>query len=145
MTRTLIPLLALSTGCVVYTDSGAPPGGGTGPVNYAPHINWADGGCYYDGYYGDDIWYFEADVNDPDGALDVTAVYADVYDSYTGEWVDSFELYPTAKATDWYSDWLGHTTYLDCYYGGYIVDITAYDSFDATDHISFVPVTYAGY
>lgn len=144
----LIGLAALTTsGCVVYSDGGG--GGGTyePAPNVAPYINWADAGCYYDGYYNDDIWYFQADATDGDGVLDVVAVYADVYDMRFGggEWVETFELMPTDDPYVWYSDWLGHTTYLDCYYGGYEVDIVAYDSFNDYDVLTLVPATYNYY
>lgn len=134
----LLPLLAalVSTGCLVYEE----PGPGPGPVNHAPFVEWADAGCYWDGYYADHIWYFEADITDPDGNLDVVAVYADVYDA-RGEWADSFELYPTQDPVFWFSDWLGSSTWLSCDYGGYVVDIVAYDSFDAYDVLSITPLT----
>ncbi|MCK6506409.1 hypothetical protein L6R53_24050 [Myxococcota bacterium] len=131
----LLSLTALSAGCIVYEDPGPPA---PGPGNYAPFVEWADAGCYWDGYYADHIWYFEADVTDPDGALDVVAVYADVYDS-RGEWVDSFELFPTQDPVYWFSDWLGSSTWLDCGYRGYLVDIVAYDSFDAVDVLTITP------
>ena len=135
-----VATLALATlglsGCLVYEDGGPPPG----PVNGAPYVAWADAGCYYDAGYRDDIWYFEADADDPDGALDVVAVYADVYDA-RGEWADSFELFPTQDPVYWFSDWLGSSTWLDCGYGGYSVDIVAYDSFDAYDVLTIVPKT----
>lgn len=142
----LVPVLALAatTGCIVYEDDGPDPYEPPPPaVNAAPYVIGADAGCFYDGYYDDDIWYFEADADDPDGPLDVVAVYADVYDQRTGEWQDSFELYPTDDPVYWFSDWLGSTTWLDCWYGGYVVDIVAYDSFDAYDIVSVRPWTYA--
>lgn len=140
MTRLLpVALTALvASGCIVYEDGGPPP---DPYVNYAPFVEWADAGCYWDDYYRDDIWYFEADVTDPNGALDVVAVYADVYDA-RGEWADSFELYPTQDPVYWFSDWLGSSTWLDCYYSGYEVDFVAYDSFDAYDVLTIRPATY---
>lgn len=145
---TLAPVLAIAaaaSGCIVYEDDGPPPYDDPPPPaqNAAPYVLGADAGCFYDGYYADDIWYFEADANDPDGPLDVVAVYADVYDQRTGEWQDSFELYPTDDPVYWFSDWLGSTTWLDCWYGGYVVDIIAYDSFDAYDIVSVRPWTHA--
>jgi len=133
---------ALASGCVVYTNDDPVP---AGPANYTPYVSWADGGCYYDPYYVDDIWYFEANVEDPDGIYDVTNVYADVYDGRTGEWVETFELFPTADPSYWFSDWLGSTTWLDCYYGGYEVDIVAYDSFNDYGSLTFLPFTYNYY
>lgn len=136
--------LSATQGCVVYTsdeDPGQVVVVDPGP-NLSPHINWADAGCFYDPGYRDDIWYFDADVGDGNGPLDVIAVYADVYDVYTGYWVESFELYPTADPHIWFSDWLGSTTYLDCYYRGYEVDIVAYDTYDDFDVLTVIPYTY---
>ncbi len=113
--------------------------------NSAPYIFSADAGCFWDAAYRDDIWTFEADVDDADSPFDVVAVYADVYDERTGIWVDSLPLYPTDDPYFWVSDWAGHSTYLDCHYGGYVVDFVAYDSLDAIDIISVYPWTYATY
>jgi len=139
----LFGLAALATsGCVVYSDD-APGNVVVGPEpNFAPYVLGADAGCYYDAAYYDDIWYFEASVDDGNGPLDVTAVYADVYDSYTGQWVETFELYPTADPYIWFSDWLGSSTYLNCFYRGYEVDIVAYDAYDAFDALTIIPYTY---
>lgn len=139
MTRPVLAALLLTSGCIVYEDGGPPPG----PGNDAPEVYWADAGCYWDNYYRDDIWYFEAEVDDPDGVYDVVAVYADIYDLRTGRMEDSFELFPTNDPYYWFSDWLGSTTWLDCYYGDYVVDFVAYDSYDAYDVLSVTPFTYA--
>jgi len=138
MTRLFsLALVALaSTGCLVYEDPG--PGPGPVHVNSAPLVTWADAGCYWDGAYQDDIWFFEADADDPDGTLDVVAVYADVYDA-RGEWADSFELFPTQDPLYWFSDWLGSSTWLDCGYPGYQVDLVAYDTSDAYDVRTIAP------
>lgn len=133
--------LALS-GCVVYSSGGAGGAGGGSAFNYSPYINWADAGCYYDAAYQDDIWYFQAEVSDGDGPLDVVEVYADIYDSFTGQWIESFELYPTDDPYVWFSDWLQYSTYLDCMYRGYEVDLVAYDSFQAYDILTVLPATY---
>jgi hypothetical protein len=130
----LLAGLPLAAGCLVY-DSGP---ANRPPVNYAPTITYADGGCYWDPGYRDYVWWFESDVDDPDGYLDVTEVYADVYDDATGKWEDGFELYPDTGMT-WYSAWLGSSTYLDCAYPYYSVDITAYDSYGDYDVVTFVP------
>lgn len=139
MTRLALSALLLTTGCVIYEDGGPHPG----PSNVAPVVIWADAGCYWDNYYYDDIWYFEAEADDGDGVYDVVAVYADVYDAWTGRLEDSFELYPTNDPYYWFSDWLGSTTWLDCGYGGYVVDFVAYDSYDAYDVLTVEPWTYA--
>jgi len=132
MTRTLLAALipVLLPACVVYAD---PPG--HVDLNDPPVITYADGGCYWDPSYSDYVWYFEADADDPDGPDDVKAVYADVYDGYTGEWQDGFDLLPDQGIT-WFSAWVGSTTYLDCTRPGYIVDITAVDSYGDVDVVT---------
>ncbi len=147
MTRILIPalILALGAGCIFVDDS--PPDVIVVPsdpvvVNAAPYVLDAWAGCYYDDYNRDDVWYFEAYVDDPDGVYDVVQVWADVRDDYTGEVVQSFELYPTDDPYVWFSDWLSSTTWMDCWYGLYSVDIYAYDSFDDFDGVTILPATY---
>ena len=122
----------LLTACFVYGDD-VPS-----HYNSPPEITYADAGCYWDEYEYDDVWYFEADVDDYDGWDDVVAVYADVYDLRTDEWVDGFDLYPEGKYT-WYSDWLGSSTYLYCGYPDYVVDFTAVDTLEDTDVIQVYP------
>ena len=108
-------------------------------VNLAPNVNCADGGCYWDSYYYDDIWVFEADVDDADSPYDVIEVWADVYDAYSGMLVDTFELYPTTDPYYWFSDWLGSSTYLDCWGGHYFVEMVAYDVYQDYDVYTFEP------
>lgn len=147
----LLSLAAVSlfglSGCVVHSYDYDEPDTvvivDPGPVNYSPVVLGADAGVYWDGYYGDDIWYFEADVDDGDSPYDVIGVWADVYDEYAGGvYVESFELFPTDDPYLWYSDWLGRTTYLDPFYPGYTVDIVAYDSYEAFDVVTLWPSTY---
>jgi hypothetical protein len=126
--------LAPLAGCIVYDDTDGP----RGPVNYAPFVESAVAGCYWDPGYQDHIWYFESVVSDPDGALDVVAVYADVYDA-RGDLVDTFDVLPTQDPVLWFSDWLGSSTWVDCGYPHYTVDIVAYDSFDEWDVLTIVP------
>lgn len=110
--------------------------------NFSPEVLDAEAGCYYDDYYADDIWYFDALVDDLDGAGDITQVWADVYDEYDGQLVESFELYRSNESMVWFSDWIGSSTYLDCFYSGYSVDIVAYDTFEDMDYITVIPYTY---
>ena len=124
----LLPLYSL-TGCFVSVGGG---GMDTAVPDAAPTITYADASCYWDRGYDDYVWYFEADVDDWDGTVEVAGVYADVYDQWTGEWVDAFELYPEAGIT-WYSAWVGQTTYLDCEYYNYTVEFTAEDVYGAQD------------
>ncbi|MBN2798933.1 MAG: hypothetical protein JXX28_07270 [Deltaproteobacteria bacterium] len=144
--RTLIPLvaLALTSGCVVYEHDVDPYDAPYHqPVNYAPEVLRADAGVYWDDYNRDDIWYFEAEVEDSNGPRDVVEVWADVYDLYEDDlYIESFELYPTDDPWIWYSDWLGGSTWLDPYYHGYVMDIVAYDSVDQAGSLSIRPATY---
>ncbi len=136
MKRIALAALLIAPACIVYEDDGHPH------YNDPPEVYWAEAGCYWDGYYHDDIWYFEAEVDDYDSVWDVTEVYADVYIARTGEFADGFELFPTNDPYYWFSDWLGSTTWLDCGFGGYVVDIIAYDSYGAYDVLTVDPYTY---
>jgi hypothetical protein len=128
----LIPL----TAC--YIDP-YPGDGGGGPYNSPPYITWADAGCWWDGQSRDYIWSFEADATDPDGVYDVVDVYADVYDA-ANVWQDGFDLYPDDyEPSFWYSDWYESSTWLYCSYPGYVVDITAVDSYGDYDIVSVYP------
>ena len=138
--RSALALLLLAPGCLVYTYD-------TDPqviIDNAPPVV-LDGyaGVYFDTFYGDDIWTFEATVDDPNGPLDVIGVWADVYDEYRGSTlIESFELYPSSDPFFWYSDWYGSTTLLDPFYQGYTVDIIAYDSFESFHWITVWADTY---
>ncbi|MEQ1505651.1 MAG: hypothetical protein ABMB14_25685 [Myxococcota bacterium] len=148
MNRTTLAILiataagAATPGCVVYSDDYT-PGGGVIIENAAPYVTGADAWVYYDPYYVDDIWAFEATVDDPDGVLDVASVWADVYDEGAGGvLVESFELYPTDDPYYWYSDWLGSTTYLDPFWPSYSVDFVVYDAYDAYGYTTVWASTY---
>lgn len=139
--------LIATTGCIyvdrdieqpVYDD----PGVVIVETNDAPVVYDAVSGCYYDDYNRDDIWYFEGWVDDYNGPYDVTQVWADVFDDWTGEWVESFELFATGDPSRWYSDYLASSTYLDCWYGQYSVDIVAYDSWEDAGVLTIRPFTY---
>ena len=129
----LLPL-ALAGGCVIH-DHGDPE---PVPVEYnaPPYIEDVAAGCYWDDVAFDDIWYFEADVSDPNGVYDVVSVWADVYDEFDGTLVQSFELYPSDDPYFWFSDWYGSSTPMVCGYPDYTVDIVAYDSYDDYDVVT---------
>lgn len=140
MTRIALALLVALPACVVVGDGPAPA---PEPyVNYAPVVNYAEAGCYWDGGYADYIWYFDAQVDDPNGVYDIASVWADVYDGPSGAWVDSFELYPTNDAHEWFSDWLGSSTYLNCGYPNYEVDVVVYDTTDTYGVVTVIPYIY---
>jgi hypothetical protein len=141
----LLLLATVAQGCVVYdSDDDTPPPPPPPPVNYAPFVGDAEAGCYWDDYYRDDIWYFDAAVNDDNGVYDVVEVWADVYDEYYngGEYIESFELYPTDDPHVWFSDWMGHSTWLDCRYDGYSVDFVAYDELGEAGYLTVWAHTY---
>lgn len=139
-TSLLVALSAALSGCVVVPAEPAPE---PAPyVNYAPEVTWGEAGCYWDDYNGDYIWYFQAQADDANGVYDVVAFYADVYDNYSGQLVDTFELYPTDDPYTWFSDWLGRSTYLSCNYYDYSVDLVAYDTYDAYGYMTVTPFYY---
>lgn len=141
LARTL-PLALLVAGCVVYDEDHhhVPPP--SPAVNHAPVVLDAAAGVFWDEWAHDDIWYFDAEVDDPDSPYDVVQVWADVYDDWSGELVDSFELFPTDDPFVWYAEYYGHDTWLDPFYPHYSVDLVAYDSWDAYDFITVPAYTY---
>ena len=143
MTRLNLALLAVLSaalpGCYVVTDDTG-PSGPPAAVNYPPEVTAGEAGVYWDDYNQDYIWYFQASADDPNGVYDVVDCWADVYDNYSGQLIDSFELYPTNDAYTWYSDWLSASTYLDPTYYDYSVDLTAYDAAGETATITVAPV-----
>ncbi|MCA9518964.1 MAG: hypothetical protein KC635_28710 [Myxococcales bacterium] len=106
-----------------------------------PRIRSADAGCFTDA--GFDYWYFEADVTDPNGYLDVVAVDVHIYDERAGgELVTQFGLNPTEDPAIWYAEVPDQQQGLDCFYNGFSVDFVAYDSLDLDDAVTIVPATY---
>ena len=143
---------AAAPGCVVYSGPGGPSTWTTTTTtvttstvvtNIPPSVDAASARVYYDPGYGDDVWEFDAFVSDGNGLGDVTQVWADVYDDLAGgtQPVESFELYPTNDAREWFSDWLGSTTQLDPFYHGYSVDFVVYDQFDDAGYLTLRPQT----
>ena len=113
------------------------------PFNAAPYVVAAESGVFYDAAYRDDIWYFDAFVDDPDGVYDVIGVWADVYDECRGgELVQSFELYPTSDPSYWTSEWFGSSTWLDPFAPCYSVDFVACDTYDAYGFVTVWALTY---
>jgi len=120
------------------------PNGPPPVINFAPAVRSADAGVYYDSARGEDVWYFDAWVEDPDGPRDVSWVWVHVYDEYdySGEPVQSFQLFPSGEPNGWTVEWSARATYMDPFYSGYTVDVVAEDSFGAEDVASIVPHTY---
>lgn len=133
----LAVLLALGTGCIIVRHDHVGPDYDPPvvDVNDPPYVLDAYGGCGFDAELGTDVITFDASVTDPDGDLDVMQVWADVYDDASGELIESFPLYAEGGER-WWSDWLADSSYVDCWYPGYSVDVVAYDSFDAYDAVT---------
>lgn len=134
-------VIALS-GCVVHSSDVDRAPVAVVVDNFVPEILEADVGVFYDAREFDDVWYFDATVDDYDGALDVTQVWADVYDDVTGINVASYELYPTDDVNFWTLEIFGSTSGLDPFYPYYSVDIVAYDTFSDYDIYTVLPATY---
>ena len=131
---------AIAPGCVVYDD---PDPIVVPPRNHAPVLVDGAAWVYYDTALRDDIWTFDAIVDDADGFRDVIGVWADVYDEWAGGVpVESFELFPTTDPAYWFSDWYGSTTRLDPFYRGYTVDLVVYDTYEEMDWITVWAETY---
>ena len=133
--RHAAPLLAALTlmGCIVdngrnSTDPDDFTIPTTIPENIPPEVLRAEAGVFYDAGNADDIWYFEATVDDEDGVYDVVQVFADVYEGEATDPIESFQLFETEDPFVWFSDWLGSTTLLDAENTTYTVDIVAYDT-----------------
>lgn len=132
-------VIALLSGCTIYNNDRDDNYVEVIP-NYIPEVYDGASGCYWDNVSYDDIWYFEAYVDDMDGLGDITEVWADVIDDRSGHIVESFELYPTEDPYVWFSDWMGSTTQLTCINRVYSVDLVAYDVLGDTDILNVLPL-----
>lgn len=143
-----VVLAALLPGCVVVDDGPDHLTTTTTttvwvPANEAPYVSDGAAFVFYDPVSDDDVWAFEAVVDDPDGVGDVIGVWADVYDEGNGgRLMESLELFPTEDPYVWYSEWLGSTSTLDPFYTEYAVDLVVYDTFEDFGWLTVVPTTY---
>lgn len=135
--------VCLTTACIVVEEE---PHHHQEPIsNYTPVIGHAYVGCSFDYQAGDDVITFESEVFDDNGAWDVTAVFAYVYNVDRQETlISTFELYRDAYDADfWFSDWWGQEApEYDCYFPYYEVDLIAYDAFGAYGSATVVPYYY---
>lgn len=134
----------LASGCVVYGEDVVYEEVVYHPVavNHAPVVLDAEAGVYWDHAYHDDVWYFDAYVDDADGPYDVIAVWVDVWDEYRGVFLDSFELFPTSDPRVWYAEYANGVARLDPFYPGYTVDFVVYDSYEDRDWMTVWALTY---
>ncbi|MEQ1506893.1 MAG: MYXO-CTERM sorting domain-containing protein, partial [Myxococcota bacterium] len=95
-------------------------------TDYIPQITGAFARCYVEVGVGP-VWSYGVEVEDEDGATDVIAVEANVYDEADdrNEPIVSLELFETFDPTVWYGE--SWSPSLSCDYAGYTVDFTAYD------------------
>jgi len=121
----------LSTGCLqqdVHVEG----------VDNAPLVRDAWAVCHTEGMA---TWNFAAQVADPDGAMDIIAVQAEIWDEYGREdgakFVTALRMF---QVTDdpyfWYVEDPPGKHGLDCGYGGYTVDFIAYDRFVSSERFS---------
>ena len=111
-------------------------------TNAVPEIFSAEAGCFYDPYSLDDILWFEAFVDDRDGIWDITEVWADVYDAWTDEVIESFPLYASSDPNVFFSDWYASTTLTNCASPDWNVDIVVYDDMGDWTAVYVEPYAY---
>lgn len=129
----------LSTACIVIAEDP-----GNGYYNSRPLIVDRElyVGCFWDSYYQQYRWDFQAFVDDYDGYLDVDTVYVDVIDTYvdpnypvetwdlaydgSGYWSNTiYEQYSNALVCEYLYD--------------YEFDFFAYDHAGDNDSVTYVP------
>ncbi len=136
--RTLSLLLAVASGCVILVDDEW----AAWTWNWDPVVYDGDAGCVWDSALRENVWYFEAEVDDWDGPEDIWFVEANVYDEWRGgRLVDAFELAPTEDPWIWYGEWMEFSTALDCRYTGYSVDLIAWDFYEGWGVLTLTPRT----
>ena len=107
---TLVLLLAgiIPQGCVVYAVDE--------PMVYAPSLSRPLVDCLYDPAYAEYYWYLEVQASDPDN--DVVAVGMDLYDAYSGAYLETQNLYYVGGSTWNVQVYETYSRYLDCPYAG---------------------------
>jgi hypothetical protein len=145
-TTTVFVMSAIgSQGCMVYSYDVVDQPSTVVVVdgNDAPYVFDAEAGVYWDDWSFDDVWYFDAYVDDYDSPYDVIGVWADVYDECSGGYlVHSFELYPTNDPSYWTVEAYGSSTFLDPFWDCYTVDFVAYDVYDDFGYLTVWAATY---
>lgn len=146
----VLPLLAAGCDPYYYDDPyyapappppySAPPPSVPVPLNFAPVVSDAEAGVYWDDIAWADYWYVDAFVDDPDGPLDVSEVWANVY-TRSGRLVDTFELEPIDNYGRWSIEFDAAYAPLDPY-GDYTIELQAFDAYGASGYATIVPYTY---
>lgn len=135
MSKPLFLLIAVSAaGCIVYDDGGGYRGNAPpvlvdvyASVDLAPNP------------YNDTLS-LQATVADADGLGDVQYVIAEVYDDYTGQYVDGFELAPTSDPSFYTASWFIYDTYLiPDFYADYSIDFIVEDWPGDIDVVTVLP------
>ncbi len=110
----LVSAAVLASGCV-FVDNGPPVFDSVGALislGVVPR---------------DDVLLLDAEVFDPDGPGDVRFVYVEVFDDYSGQFVDTFDLFPVTGRL-WQADVPIVQTFLDPrFYKDYSIDFIVED------------------
>ncbi len=135
---TLAAAAVVTTGCLeqdVYVEG----------VDEAPMVREAWAACHTEGIA---TWNFAATVDDPDGAMDIIAVQAEVWDEYADKGPSVVTRLRMFQVSDdpyfWYVEDLPGAHGLDCGYGGYTVDFIAYDHHVPSERFSVWAVPSGG-
>jgi len=89
-----------------------------------------------------DLLLFDAVVYDLDGVGDVAIVYVEIFDDYTGQFVDTFDLYPSTSFL-WQADVAVRDTYLvPDFYADYSVDFIVEDFQGEGEVVTILPDIY---
>ncbi|MEN0067663.1 MAG: hypothetical protein AAGA48_36370 [Myxococcota bacterium] len=143
----LLSVSALATGCIIYDDPAGVVvgGGGGGRINVPPSFLAVDSAIFLDADPFYDTILFRADAFDADG--DPLFVSAEVFDDYTGQIVDRFDLFATpGGAFDFESEWFVRSTNLiPDFYADYSVDFVVEDQFGDLEVVTQLPEIVAYY
>ncbi|MEM6926008.1 MAG: hypothetical protein AAF602_03690 [Myxococcota bacterium] len=139
----LTSIAALGSACIVTPVTPGRPGGGGGVIFNAP--------AGFDAVFAeislgvaprDDLLLLDAEVFDPDGIGDVAVVFVEIYDDYTGFFVDSFDLIPQTSFL-WQETIPVFQTNLDpYYYPDYSIDFVVQDFQGEGEIVNVLPDIY---
>ena len=79
---------------------------------------------------------------DEEDTVWVTEVWADVYDAWTDEVIESFPLYASSDPNVFFSDWYASTTLTNCASPDWNVDIVVYDDMGDWTAVYVEPYAY---
>lgn len=135
----LLSVSAIATGCIVYDDGGPPVIiDSNAPAGFDVVAAEIDLGTSV----ANDWLYLDAEVYDPDGIGDISVVFVEIYDDYTGLMVDTFDLVPTTSFL-WQADIPIRDTYLvPDFYPDYSIDFWVQDWQGEGEVVTILPDLY---